>query len=123
MSYEAEMFTTLLATPDVVAIVGNRIYPGVLPSVPTLPALTYQLISAPRNMTQEGPSGMRPRYRWNCFAYTYDETTALAKAVALALKPFRVWIDQEDDHHEQLTGLFRRRLETLSWTDAPEESA
>jgi hypothetical protein len=110
----------LLGDTDVAALVGDRIYPGVLPAHPILPAVTYQLISSPRDQTQSGPAFVRPRFRWNCFALTYDESVEVAIAVARASRAFHAWVDAEADQHELDTGLFRRRLETLAWSSPPE---
>jgi hypothetical protein len=118
---EATIIQGLLVNTEVAALVGDRIYPGALPGNPTLPAVTYQLVSSPRGMTQSGASWTRPRYRWNCFALTYDEAVTVSIAVARAAGPtFNGWVDDESDHRETNTGLFRRRLETLAYFDAPE---
>jgi len=37
--------------------VSGRIYPVKLPQNPTYPALTYQVITGPRDYTQDGPDG------------------------------------------------------------------
>jgi len=120
--FEAVAMSALLSDPEVTSLVGDRIYPGVLPSNPELPAVTYILVSSPRVLTQDqGAVLARPRYRWNCFALTYDEAISVSIAIARAARSgFNGWVDDESDHRETNTGLFRRRLETLGWIDAPE---
>lgn len=118
--YEVAQVQAIMGNAEVEALVGDRIYPEVLPGNPSLPAVTYQLISSPRNMTQQGASAVRPRYRWNCFALTYDEAVAVATTIAKASNSFAGWVDNESDNHESDTGLFRRRIETLAWADPPE---
>lgn len=117
--YEATQLSTLLGSTDVTDIVGDRIYPSALPSNPTLPAVTYTLISSPRDVTQTGSGLTRPRYRWDCWAETYDTAVALAIVVIQALGAGR-WVADEADHREPLTGLFRRRVDILGWINSPE---
>jgi hypothetical protein len=117
---EETQLNIILADPVVQGLVGDRIYPAVLPAHPVLPAVSYSLISSPRDMTQQGPALVRPRYRWNCWATTYDVSIEVAIAIAKASRGFHAWIDSEGDAHETDTGLFRRRLETLAWSNPPE---
>jgi len=120
MTTESEMWGLVTSDPTVQALVGDRIYPGRLPTDPTLPAVTYRLISSPRIQTQTGPAFAQPRYRWDCWSLVYDEAVAVAIAIAIASGGFKAWVDDEGDHPEEATGLFRRRLETRAFTK-PEE--
>jgi len=119
--FEATLASEIMGNSAVASIAGDRIYPLRLPANPTLPAATYRLISSPRVLTQQGAKMTRPRYRWDCWALVYDDAVALAVAIAKASgTSFNGWVDEEMDHQEEETGLFRRRLETLAWTDAEE---
>jgi hypothetical protein len=120
--FEATQMSVLMGNLEVTSLVGDRLFPEALPENPVLPAITYQLISSPRVMTQQGPSLAKPRYRWSCWATTYDEAVAAAIAVIRALRTegINAWADEESDRREPNTGLFRRMVETLSWT-TPEE--
>lgn len=117
--YEVTQAQTVLGNPDVAALIGDRLWPVRLPTEPVMPCVTYLLISSPRETTQTSPGPARPRYRWDCWAKTYDEAVAVAIAVMKSLGQGR-WVADEADHAEQLTGLFRRRVETMGWIDAPE---
>lgn len=66
-----------------------RIYPQVLPSNPTYPAVTYERISALRYRSITGLSGYaRPRLRYHCWSTSYDGAKALAHELIGALDGF-----------------------------------
>ena len=124
MSFSDELFTYLtLEAPDVVSLVGTRVYPLKLPAQAVMPAITYQRISGPKpiaTQADEGPT--HARIRINCWASTYEGSNALAGAVVSDLAGdagpglgHGKDGDQEDD--DPNTGLFRRRLEYLYWID------
>jgi len=118
--FEATQLSDIMGNSGFTALVDDRVYPGSLPTDPVIPAVTYELISSPRSQTQQGAKLTRPRYRWNCWGNTYDESIAVAQALMKALAGNGRWIDDEGDHRESTTGLFRRRIESLKWIDAPE---
>ena len=124
MSFSDELFTYLtLEAPDVVSLVGTRVYPLKLPAQAVMPAITFQRISGPKaiaTQADEGPT--HARIRINCWASTYEGSNALAGAVVSDLAGdagpglgHGKDGDQEDD--DPNTGLFRRRLEYLYWID------
>jgi hypothetical protein len=68
---------------------GARIYPVILPQSPTLPALTYQRVSEPRQLTHDGVTALvESRYQVTAWAPTYDAAAALAAAVGDGLHGF-----------------------------------
>ncbi len=76
----------LLARPSIVALVGARIYPQILPQKPTYPAITYAQASGVRLRILEGPAGRaRPRISINSWADTHETMDAVADAVRAAL--------------------------------------
>jgi hypothetical protein len=78
----------LLAAPAVVALVGDRVGPPPLPQKPTLPAITYQLISRVRWTGRALPLGhARPRIQIDSWAVEYTQVKDLAAAVQAALCP------------------------------------
>lgn len=103
------------------ALVGLRIYPQELPQKPTLPALTYNQISAVRVRELAGPAGKaRRRIQIDCWASTYKGAHALADAVRQTLEPFygsmantevgSIMLDNEFDLFEEeagVTGIYR----------------
>lgn len=63
------------------ALVGDRVYPIKLPATPTLPAVTYQLVSETYDAIQDGPGLAQPRYRFNVWADHFRELDAIVKAI------------------------------------------
>ena len=83
---EEALVALLEADAGVSALVGNRIYPIVIPDGASLPAIAYQRISGPRAETMDGPSGLAwPRFQITSVAETVSEAIALANAVRHAL--------------------------------------
>lgn len=71
---------------------GTRVYPLSLPQNPTLPALTYQRVSTPRDLSHDGDQGYADaRVQINCWAHRspsnlgYDQAKTLADQVRVAL--------------------------------------
>lgn len=82
--------TQLEATAGLTALVGSgsaaRIYPELLPQSPTMPAVTYQMISNVREERHRGQTGdARPRFQFTCWAATALSAAAVATQVRLAV--------------------------------------
>lgn len=68
------------------SLIGERVYPVKLPQKPTLPAVTYQVISGPRRYTQDGkaqPTTFRVQVEF--WAHTYEAARQLRDVILLAL--------------------------------------
>lgn len=86
MSIEDALYSKLAGAAGVAALVGTRIYPAPLPEGAALPALTYQVISSPRNVMFGGDDGWRdPRVQITAWASTQKGAEALAVAVEGAI--------------------------------------
>ena len=73
----------------VAAVVGDRIYPNVIPQDVDLPAIAYQVISRPGLMCHDGPSGIAwPRFQITAQADDYDEVVGLINLVRVAFDGF-----------------------------------
>lgn len=74
------------AQAPITALIGSgadtRLFPLKLPQSPTFPAMTYQIISAPRNYTQDGADRV-VRFRVQCNLYGADYAQAKALRDAL----------------------------------------
>lgn len=67
-----------------------RTYGFKLPLNTTLPAITFFKVSAPRDQTQEGPSGLvTARFQVSSWGKTYTDSKQLSRSVRLALDGFR----------------------------------
>jgi len=80
----------LTSDAGVTALVGTRIYPLILPQNPTLPAISYGLISAIRDTNLSSMVGLvEVRYQFDCWALTLLEAEAMADALRAALHGFQ----------------------------------
>jgi hypothetical protein len=86
---EQAIFSLLTNDAGVSAIVGTRVFPRGLPQNHTLPALVYQLISAPRELTHSGPETLvEARVQITAHATTYAAAKTLQNAVQVASDGF-----------------------------------
>lgn len=110
----------------VAGLIGDRIYPQVLPQDPTLPAVTYRRISAIRVRSQDGPSGVaRPRYQLDAWSRSYAEADAVAAAVRTRLDGYRgdiggetiqgAFADVDRDLYDEALRLHGRSADYLVW--------
>jgi hypothetical protein len=86
---DAGIFTLLSTTAAITSICQTRIYPVILPTGPTLPALTYQLIAAKTNPTFETSGMQRWRIQFDCWAETYADAAGLRKALIQTLNGYQ----------------------------------
>lgn len=82
MDIEQVLRSRLIATPGVVAALGQRIYPLVVPLTATLPALAYQRISTVRTPSHSTAVPLA-RMRWQLMVVSEDYAGAKAGADAL----------------------------------------
>lgn len=76
---EVALFQILTGYAGLTALVGARAYPLLLPQNCTLPAVTYQRITTPREYSHAGPSGIAsPTFQFN----VWDSDILRAKQVA-----------------------------------------
>ena len=83
---EAALPSILINDTAVNMLVGDGIYPNIIPQGADIPAITYQQISGPRVHDMQGPNGMvKARWQINCWAADYAKAKELAGAVRLVL--------------------------------------
>lgn len=74
------------AMQSILIEVQQRTYGYKLPSDVKLPAITFMKVSAPRDQTQEGPSGLvSARIQVSSWGVNYTASKVLSKAVRFAL--------------------------------------
>lgn len=84
MSFEADLKSHLQGDASIVALVADRIYPGIVEEgANRMPAVVYSLpFGAPENCLDGFTSGVSSyEVQLDCYALTYDETIRLALAV------------------------------------------
>ena len=76
----------LIADADVTAVVGTKVYWGVVPQATALPYIRLQTISDPRDEHLKGYDGARvTRVQADCFAASYGTARGLAEDVIIAV--------------------------------------
>lgn len=134
---EETFIDMLQATASITTLVGSgddaRIYPLLLPQAPVFPAITYQVISGPRDYTQDGADRVVTwRVQANCYGNDYAEAKALRDAFdkdisglynrAFGSPPVVVqgcFIDNERDFYEEALAVlpngipYRKTLDLL----------
>jgi len=85
MNAEGAIWSAILASAPVTALVGTRVYPMMLPQGPTFPAVVYQRISTVPDMLVDGPGFAPIRMQLSMWATTFDGARTLADAVVTAL--------------------------------------
>lgn len=89
MMIEEALFKHLKAHAGLSALVSSRIYPMVMPQKTSMPAVTFQRISTPREYTHGGYSGLaHPLFQISCWGEKYKDTRAVAEQVRLALQAY-----------------------------------
>lgn len=103
-NYIGEAIYSILYNDDEVkALVSTRIYPNLLPESTTLPALTYQELTAFRQYVMTGPIGMaRFRFQINCRASTYAEVDELSIEVRKALDGYSGIVENQYIHFVEM---------------------
>ena len=97
-SYEAAIVTLIEADSTVGAIMGDRIYPNLLPDEPEFPAVVYQEISTDSQEAIDGPADFAfSRLQLSCWAETKAEAVALAQAICTLLQGYKGDVTVGDD--------------------------
>ncbi len=89
------IFTKLSTDGGISAITSTRVYPIKLPQQPTLPALTYRIITEPQVHSMEGTFSQNARLQIDCWAETFLAAHELAEAVEDAMNDFSGTIGAE----------------------------
>jgi hypothetical protein len=83
---EDAMYSHLSTSTALTAIVGNRIYPMLMPQDPTLPAVTFQRISNGPQWSINGPCGLdNPHMQVDCWTTSFAGSKALSDALRKAM--------------------------------------
>lgn len=85
---ETALFTVLSTAEAITALADTRIYPGVLPKNPTLPAVVYKFITSQGNPTMNTRGLTRARVQLESFGATYSDAVNLRSAIVQTLAGF-----------------------------------
>ena len=86
---EIDFRTALTSASGVSALVGSNIYPVVLPTDPTLPAIDYNIVAGSVDGTFNCRGTTKLRFEVNCWAADYLDAITLRSAVIDALDGLR----------------------------------
>lgn len=76
----------LLAAPELVALIGDRVYPVRLPPEPVLPAIAYQVVSETRaRAPRSRPGWVKSVVQLSVIGRDYDEAHAVAGVLRRAI--------------------------------------
>jgi len=87
VSVEKAVYDCLSADADLIALIGDKIYPVVAAQEVTTPYATYFKVSPGRQYTHGGASNLStPRIQVDCYGGTYEEAKDLSDLVIAALE-------------------------------------
>lgn len=120
------IYTHLQTRPQLIALIGDRVYPRRMPTGATFPLVLYTRISTTRGHSHSGPDGLpEPRIQFDVYGLDPDTVDATAQELRLALDGFRGQMgdvvvgsvrivgEHDDDPDDLETGLYRRTLDAL----------
>ncbi len=127
MSIKQAVYDRLRGDATLAAVVGDRIYPDILPQQPAFPALTYIRRSVDRHKTFCGTGEMaRSSFQVDAWALTYEDAERVAQHVRTSLVDFKgimagspgvavsdVRLENEFDLSDLEPGLFRVSMDFL----------
>lgn len=129
MSIETALYSYLTSYAGLTALVGDRIYPLVIPEQAGLPAIAYQRISTRITYSHDGDSELdRTRFQFACVAKTAKEAREVAEQVVAALSAYSGPMDglnvgasfienRLDGYEPQPTDAYVVRVDALLWHD------
>ena len=119
--------STVVGDVTLVGLIGDRIFPVVLPPDPALPAITYQLVSQPTDATQTDEQYRWPRWRFRIYSLIYADLVPIAVGLAAIFgdqsrTPFarsRIEYPQSQaEGHETETHRYWRALDVVAFAAA-----
>jgi len=133
LTIEEGIYYHLANTIAVSNIVGTRIYPLKLPQNPTLPALTFQLITPMSIIAHDGKSGTaQSRYQITGFADDPDSVRDLMEKVRICMDGYKGTIGGADtivvqamlpeggyENHDPITNRYMRARDYMIWYAEP----
>jgi hypothetical protein len=116
----------VLADSTISGLIGSRMYAAILPQHPTMPAITYQIISGDSVISHDGSSGLEnPTIQIDCWADTYSQMDALFNAVRkrlnvasgtfLGVEVQGVFLLRKRDLYDDEAKLYRRTADYDVW--------
>lgn len=90
MSLETSLVADLQGDPTIAALIGDRIYPLVVPQDVQLPALAYQVITGSGILAHSRPTSLaNKRIQVACVGAEYADAAILADAIVALYRGFK----------------------------------
>lgn len=122
MTLESDLYGYLTADAGVAAVVGTRVYPLRPTQNPTLPYLTYQLISRRDVHSTDGASGLaNTLVQIDAWGATYADVVSAFEAVRKCLNGYRgaiaqgIFLEPIDDEYDNGARVYRRKASFSVW--------
>lgn len=124
VAVEADLYTRLTSSTDVTSQVSDRVYPLPLPQEATIPALTWQKISGPREHAMgQDPGEAHSRFQLDCWGESLNDTLAIRDGLLSGLSRwssstgsvtvYDVFLINEQQSYEDDARLHRVRLDFM----------
>jgi len=123
MSLESKLVAYLLNHAGLTALIGNRLYPLMMPEGTALPAVVYQRVSGMREYQFGAYSGMeRPRISFSCWGENYGQAKQVASELKTAMQAktdsdptITAFVVTETDDFDTDTGYYRVIVDFMVW--------
>ncbi len=130
MTVEADLYSRLTGFAGLAALVGNRVYPQMIPQAVTMPAISYQRVSTIRTSVMRNDIDIvRSRFQVDVWAKDFDEGEAITAQVLAALQRYRgtgtveilaVFSLEEIDLYEPETEIYHQALDfEINYRESP----
>lgn len=123
MMLEKAIYSYISTYPGLTALVGNRIYPLVIPQNPTYPAVAYSRVSRVYEKDLSGTAWNQSRMQFSVYARKYSDAKAVVEQIRAAFRDYRgkingidvmlADISNEVDLYEPDTALFHVSIDIL----------
>ena len=126
MVIEEALIAYLLTQSGLTALISNRAYPLKLPQNPTLPAIVYQKIDAPRLQGFSADYGVMTRIQITSWALTYTGASAVQEQIRAAVQNCmnqtmsgilvkNIEFDEGPDSYEDDTERYGKIVDLIIW--------
>jgi hypothetical protein len=119
---EAGLYSLLTANAGLTALVGNRIYPVLVPEPPTYPCLSYQVVASHSTYTFEGKQLGSKLFQFDAWGTSFSDCKNILNALRNALDTYQGTLtdgtrvlcalsEQEIDQFEEDSRVYRSLAE------------
>ncbi len=94
MTLATALYTLVQGDGSVNGMIGDRMYPHVIPEGDSLPAISFFEVTTDELSTHDGSAGIAiSRLQFNCHADSPDQAKQLARLVRAAIRGYRGTVD------------------------------